>query len=169
MCFYNSTTIKRDIIMNFEYITYISTVIGSISIIITLIFLIIELRRNVSQYKSANLINRDNQYFTFTNYWSLEENLTVVLKGRNNYSSLDESEKFKFENYIENRVRMFSFSVNSSRISKTLIFHYNRINDFFKFQGSLDCYNELLNKNVIPDSWNDVIQSGLTNKNCKSK
>ena len=155
--------------MNFEYITYISTVIGSISIIITLIFLIIELRRNVSQYKSANLINRDNQYFTFTNYWSLEENLTVVLKGRNNYSSLDESEKFKFENYIENRVRMFSFSVNSSRVSKTLIFHYNRINDFFKFKGSLDCYNELLNKNVIPNSWNDVIQSGLTNKNYKSK
>ena len=28
---------------------------------------------------------------------------------------------------------------------------------------------QLLNKNVIPDSWNDVIQSGLTNKNCKSK
>ena len=119
--------------MNIEYITLISTVIGTISVITTLLFLILELRRNVSQYKSANLINRDNQYYDFTNYWSKEENLKVVMKGRENYSSLNELEKFKFENYIENRVRMFSFSVNSSRVSESLMFHHKRINEFFIF------------------------------------
>ena len=149
--------------MSIEIITFISTIIGTLSIIITLIFLIIELRRSVSQYKSSNLINRDNQYYDFANYWSMEENLKVVLKGRENYSSLDELENFKFENYIENRVRMFWFSVNSSKVSDTLRFHHNRINDFFQFHGSLECYNYLLKRNLIPDAWDDVIQSGLRN------
>lgn len=147
--------------MNIEYITLISTVIGTISVITTLLFLILELRRNVSQYKSANLINRDNQYYDFTNYWSKEENLKVVMKGRENYSGLNELEKFKFENYIENRVRMFSFSVNSSRVSDSLMFHRNRINEFFQFDGSLECYQDLLNRNIIPYVWDDVIQQGI--------
>jgi len=147
--------------MNIEYFTLISTVIGTISVITTLLFLILELRRNVSQYKSANLINRDNQYYDFTNYWSKEENLKVVMKGRGNYSSLNELEKFKFENYIENRVRMFSFSVNSSRVSDSLMFHRNRINEFFQFDGSLECYKDLLNRNIIPYVWDDVIQQGI--------
>ncbi len=147
--------------MNIEYITLFSTVIGTISVITTLIFLILELRRNVSQYKSANLINRDNQYYDFTNYWSKDENLKVVMKGRENYSGLNELEKFKFENYIENRVRMFSFSVNSSRVSDSLMFHRNRINEFFQFDGSLECYKDLLNRNIIPYVWDDVIQQGI--------
>ena len=147
--------------MNIEYITLISTVIGTISVITTLLFLILELRRNVSQYKSANLINRDNQYYDFTNYWSKEENLKVVMKGRENYSSLNELEKIKFENYIENRVRMFSFSVHSSRVSDSLMFHRNRINEFFQFDGSLECYKDLLNRNIIPYVWDDVIQQGI--------
>ena len=147
--------------MNIEYITLFSTVIGILSVITTLIFLILELRRNASQYKSANLINRDNQYYDFTNYWSKEENLKVVMKGRENYSGLNELEKFKFENYIENRVRMFSFSVNSSRVSDSLMFHRNRINEFFQFDGSLECYKDLLNRNIIPYVWDDVIQQGI--------
>ena len=40
--------------MNFQLITFISTILGTISIIVTLIFLVLELRRNLSQYKSAN-------------------------------------------------------------------------------------------------------------------
>ena len=147
--------------MSFQLITFISTILGTISIIVTLIFLVLELRRNLSQYKSANLINRDNQFYNFTNFWSMEENLAVVLKGRENYSSLDEAEKFKFENYIENRVRMFAFSVNSSRVSDSLEFHNNRIKDFFKFDGSLECYNVLLSRNVIPNVWDKIIQLGL--------
>tara|TARA_B100000029_G_scaffold53405_1_gene48488 strand:- start:118 stop:573 length:456 start_codon:yes stop_codon:yes gene_type:complete len=147
--------------MSFQLITLISTILGTISIVATLIFLVLELRRNLSQYKSANLINRDNQFYNFTNFWSMEENLAVVLKGRENYSSLDEAEKFKFENYIENRVRMFSFSVNSSRVSDSLEFHNSRIKDFFKFYGSLECYNVLLSRNVIPNVWDKIIQLGL--------
>ena len=147
--------------MSFQIITLISTILGTISIIATLIFLVLELKRNLSQYKSANLINRDNQFYNFANFWSMEENLTVVLKGRENYSSLDEAEKFKFENYIENRVRMFAFSVNSSRVSDSLEFHNNRIKDFFKFDGSLECYNVLLSRNVIPNVWDKIIQLGL--------
>ena len=150
--------------MNLDYITSISTFIGSVSILLTLIFLLIELKRNISQTKSANLINRDNQYYNFTNYWSEDGNVNIVLRGRQNFSNLNEKEIFKFEIYVENRVRMFVFSVGSDRLSNTLEFHYNRINDFFQYPGTMDCYKTLLDRGVIPSAWNNIIEVSSHNK-----
>jgi hypothetical protein len=78
-----------------------------------------------------NLINRDNQYYEYTDYWAEFENIDTVIKGRKNYSDLDDRENFKFEIYIENRIRMFAFSVNTTRTSNTLEVHNNRICEFF--------------------------------------
>ena len=54
--------------MTLEEVTYAATIIGVASIVITLVFLIIELKRNVNQTRTMNLINRDNQYYKFTDY-----------------------------------------------------------------------------------------------------
>jgi len=50
--------------------------------VITLVFLIIELKRNVNQTRTMNLINRDNQYYKYTDYWAEFENIDTVIKGR---------------------------------------------------------------------------------------
>ena len=149
--------------MTLEEVTYAATIIGVASIVITLIFLIIELKRNVNQTRTMNLINRDNQYYKFTDYWAEFENIDTVIKGRKNYFDLDDREKFKFEIYIENRIRMFAFSVNTTRTSNTLEFHNNRICDFFQYEGSLECFNDLHQRKLLPLNWVKVINAAIKN------
>ena len=83
--------------MTLEEVTYAATIIGVASIVITLIFLIIELKRNVNQTRTMNLINRDNQYYKYTDYWAEFENIDTVIKGRKNYSDLDDREIFSLK------------------------------------------------------------------------
>ena len=149
--------------MTLEAVTYTTNIVGVASIVITLIFLIIELKRNVNQSKTMNIINRDNQYYNFTDYWAEFENIETVIKGRKNYSDLDEREKFKFEIYIENRIRMFAFSVNTTRTSKTLEFHNNRICDFFQYEGSIECFNDLNQRKLLPLNWVKIINDAIKN------
>jgi hypothetical protein len=68
--------------MTLEEVTYAATIIGIASIVITLVFLIIELKRNVNQTRTMNLINRDNQYYKYTDYWAEFENIDTVIKGQ---------------------------------------------------------------------------------------
>ena len=83
--------------MTLEEVTYAATIIGIASIVITLVFLIIELKRNVNQTRTMNLINRDNQYYKYTDYWAEFENIDTVIKGRKNYSDLDDREIFSLK------------------------------------------------------------------------
>jgi hypothetical protein len=83
--------------MTLEEVTYAATIIGIASIVITLVFLIIELKRNVNQTRTMNLINRDNQYYEYTDYWAEFENIDTVIKGRKNYSDLDDREFFSLK------------------------------------------------------------------------
>jgi hypothetical protein len=83
--------------MTLEEVTYAATIIGIASIVITLVFLIIELKRNVNQTRTMNLINRDNQYYKYTDYWAEFENIDTVIKGRKNYSDLDDREIFRLK------------------------------------------------------------------------
>jgi len=149
--------------MTLEAVTYTATIIGVVSILITLIFLIIELKRNVNHIRTMNIITRDNQYYKFIDYWAAFENIETVIKGSKNYSDLDDKEKFKFEIYIENRIRMFAFSVNTTRTSKTLEFHNNRICDFFQYEGSIECFNELNQRKLLPLNWVKVINDAIKN------
>ena len=57
-------------------------------------------------------------------------NLALFVKVRKNYKTLTEPEKLKFENYIEERIRMFSFGLSASRLSSTPELHYNRVRAF---------------------------------------
>ena len=116
--------------MGITLIAEIVTIIGSVSILLTLIFIVIELKRNVDQARTANIATQDQQYSQYTRYWLQTDNLTLIVKGRENYETLSASEKLKFENYIEERIRMFSFSQSTSRSLSNPEFRYNRVKAF---------------------------------------
>ena len=40
-------------------------------------------------------------------FWSSKENAALVIKGREDFNSLSQSEKFQFEQFIEQRTRLF--------------------------------------------------------------
>jgi len=71
--------------MDFKLISEIATIIGSISIFLTLIFVIIELKKNADQTKSVNMASRDDTATHFVLFWSKDENAKLVLKGQKNY------------------------------------------------------------------------------------
>ena len=98
--------------MELKLIANIATIIGSLSIFLTLIFVGYELKENVYQSKLANQSNRDLLHSEWLHFWSSRENAALVIKGREDFHSLSQSEKFQFEQFIEQRMRLFG-SANS--------------------------------------------------------
>ena len=147
--------------METAFLAEIATIVGAVSILLTLVFVVIELKNNATQARAANIASRDQQYSQFMRYWFEEENFALVQKGRKNYGALDDTEKQKFEYYIDERVRMFSFSLSTGQVSSTPQFHYKRIKKFFKYQGCIQCYKHLVSEKVIPTAWQRHIQEAL--------
>ena len=139
----------------------VATIVGALSILLTLVFIVIELKNNVTQAKAANIAARDQQYSQYMRYWLQNENFALVQKGRDDYHALNETEKQKFEYYIDDRVRMFSFSLSTGRLSLTPEFHYKRIKAFFKYRGCIQCYEHLVSEKVIPTAWQQHIRAAL--------
>tara|TARA_B100000925_G_scaffold115889_1_gene85913 strand:- start:2164 stop:2331 length:168 start_codon:yes stop_codon:yes gene_type:complete len=52
-------------------------------------------------------------------YWFEEENVVFVQKGRDDYEALDAIEKQRFEYYIDECVRVFSFSLTTGQVFST--------------------------------------------------
>ena len=139
----------------------LATIVGAVSILLTLVFVVIELKNNAAQARAANIASRDQQYSQFMRYWFEEENFALVQKGRDDYEALGDTEKQKFEYYIDERVRMFSFSLSTGQMSSTPQFHYERIKEFFKYQGCIQCYEHLVSEKVIPTAWQRHVQEAL--------
>ena len=147
--------------METAFLAEVATIVGAVSILLTLVFVVIELKNNATQARAANIASRDQQHSQFMRYWFEEENFALVQKGRKNYGALDDTEKQKFEYYIDERVRMFSFSLSTGQVSSTPQFHYKRITEFFKYQGCIQCYKHLVSEKVIPTAWQRHIQEAL--------
>ena len=147
--------------METAFLAEIATIVGAVSILLTLVFVVIELKNNAAQARAANIASRDQQISQFMRYWFEEENFALVQKGREDYEALDDTEKQKFEYYIDERVRMFSFSLSTGQVSSTPQFHYKRIKEFFKYQGCIQCYKHLVSEKVIPTAWQRHIQRAL--------
>ncbi len=81
--------------METAFLTEIATIVGAVSILLTLVFVVIELKNSASQARAANIDFRDHQYSQFMRYWFEEENVALVQKGRADYEALDATEKQK--------------------------------------------------------------------------
>ena len=87
--------------------------------------------------------------------------LDLVQKGRDDYEALDDTEKQKFEYYIDERIRIFSFSLSTGQVYFNSQFQYKRIKEFFKYQGSIQCYEYLVSEKVIPTAWQRHIRAAF--------
>ena len=147
--------------METAFLAEIATIVGTVSILLTLVFVVIELKNNATQARAANIASRDQQISQFMRYWFEEENFALVQKGRKDYGALNNKEKQKFEYYIDERVRIFSFSLSTGQLSSTPQIHYKRITEFFKYQGCIQCYKHLVSEKVIPTASQRHIQEAL--------
>ena len=126
--------------MELELIANIATIIGSLSIFLTLIFVGYELKENVYQSKLANQSNRDLLHSEWLHFWSSRENAALVIKGREDFHSLSQSEKYQFEQFIEQRTRLFGSTLptikNKNGTKKGII-------NLLKKGGPTDIFSEV--------------------------
>ena len=147
--------------MELKLIANIATIIGSLSIFLTLIFVGYELKENVYQSKLANQSNRDMLHSEWLHFWSSKENAALVIKGREDFNSLSKSEKFQFEQFIEQRIRLFVFALPTVQNETNLEFHYARARDFFGHSGAMDCYLALKERQLLAPPWTNFIDKAL--------
>ena len=147
--------------MDLQLIADAATIVGSLSIFLTLIFVGYELKENVVQSKLANQSNRDLLHSEWLHFWSSKENAALVIKGREDFHSLSQSEKFQFEQFIEQRMRLFGSAlpmVQNENGWKTI---RSRAKDFFSYPGSMACYESLKEKELIAIPWMKFIDDSL--------
>ena len=89
--------------------------ISANSIFITLTFVIVELHKNLKQFRLIREINLRDVQVTFYNHWSEPHNAELVIKGSKDFDDLTEVEKYRFENYFETRLKMIAFALNAGK------------------------------------------------------
>ena len=85
----------------------------------------------------------------------------IVAKGRVSYIELSTSEKFQFEQFIEQRIRLFVFALPTVQNETNLKFHYARARDFFGHSGAMDCYLALKKRQLLAPPWTNFVDQAL--------
>ena len=147
--------------MDLKLIADAATIVGSLSIFLTLIFVGYELKENVTQTKLANRSNRDLLHSAWVHFWSDKENAALVIKGREDFDNLNQYEKFQFEQFIEQRIRLFWSAHAIVEDQPNLEILNMRAKDFFGYPGSITCYKNLKEKELIAIPWMDFIDDAL--------
>ena len=149
--------------MDLQSYGQIAEIITAFSIFLTLVFLVIELRKNMSQTKSVNIANRDLVNSEFVHFWADEKNARLVVKGRDHFESLNSVELFQFESFIEQRVKLFAFGSTTVFGEDKVIFQY-KVREFFQYPGALECYQKMVSNKLIPPVWRNVVDPALIQK-----
>ena len=149
--------------MDLQSYGQIAEIITAFSIFLTLVFLVIELRKNMSQTKSVNIANRDLVNSEFVHFWADEKNAGLLVKGRNQFASLNSVELYQFESFIEQRVKLFAFG-STTVFGEDRIIQQHKIREFFQYPGALECYQKMVSNKLIPPVWRNVIDPALKQK-----
>ncbi len=80
--------------------------IGAIAILVSLIFLVVELRKNLIQNNIANSLLRAIELEKL-NYKQMDENMAkVIAKAQSSYKHLENYEKVQFEAFVLQKYRL---------------------------------------------------------------
>ncbi len=149
--------------MDMQMYAQIAEVIAALALVLTLVFVAIELRKNISQTKSVNIANRDLVNSEFVHFWAAEKNARLVVKGRNDFASLNSVELYQFESFIEQRVKLFAFG-STTVFGEDRIIQQHKIREFFQYPGAIECYQKMVSNKLIPPIWRNVIDPALIQK-----
>jgi len=154
---------KELISMDMQLYAQIAEVIAALALVLTLVFLVIELRKNLSQTKLVNIANRDLVNSEFVHFWAGEKNAVLVVKGRNDFASLNSVELYQFESFIEQRVKLFAFG-SRTVFGEDFIIQQHKIREFFQYPGAIECYQKMVANKLIPPMWRTVVDTALIQK-----
>ena len=87
----------------------IAQLLGAIAILVSLIFLVVELRKNLKQNNIANSLLRAIELEKL-NYKQMDENMAkVIAKAQSSYKHLENYEKVQFEAFVLQKISFCLF------------------------------------------------------------
>ena len=136
----------------------IAQIFGAIAILVSLIFVVIELRKNLKQNNIANSLQRAIELEKL-NYKQMEGDMAkVIAKAQSSYNKLENYEKVQFEAFVLQKIsiqlRGYRFAEESAfKVGTSYLRNRVRINtsEFFSSDGVRECYENLLERKLIND------------------
>ena len=144
--------------MSIVEIGALAQLVGAVAILLSLVFVVIELRKNVRQNNISNSIQREFERGQI-NYARMEEGLARLLaKAYRSYHELKDFEKIQFESYMLQRMDIFArthrtaedatYKLGADYVRNRVKLH---IEYLFSNQGACECYQDLLVRDVMPN------------------
>ena len=136
----------------------IAQVLWAVAILLSLIFVIIELRKNLKQNNIANTLQRAIEWEKIL-YKQMEGDMAkVIVKARESYECLEEFEKVQFEAFVQQRMLLHyrgfrtaeesAFLIGAEELRDRIKAH---LTDFFASPGVCECYKILVQRDIIRD------------------
>ena len=128
----------------------IAQIFGAIAILVSLIFVVIELRKNLQQHLLSNTLARSIEVEKM-HYQQMDESMAdLIVKGRKSYSHLDENEKIRLESYLMQKLAIYSrgYTIAAASAYGQPTQHLkDRIKtnaqEFLSYEGIKECYKDL--------------------------
>ena len=136
----------------------IAQVLGAVAILLSLIFVILELKKNLKQNNIANTLQRAIEWEKIL-YKQMESDIAkLIARAKSSYKNLESHEKVQFDAFVLQKI---SIQVRGYRFAEESAFKFgtSRLRDrvkintseFFSSTGVRECYDSLLKRNLIDD------------------
>ena len=142
--------------MSIVEIGALAQLVGAIAILLSLIFVVIELRKNFRQNDIANTLQRGIEREKL-NYARMEEGLAkVIVKAYRSYNELEDFEKIQFESLMLQQLAVYFRAFRTAdetafKLGPDFLRDRVRISaaDFFSNPGVRECYQALRARDAV--------------------
>ena len=146
--------------MNLLELGALAQIAGAIAIIVSLILVLIELRKTLQQHLLSNTLARSIEVEKM-HYQQMDESMAnLIVKGRKSYVDLDENEKIRLESYVLQKLAIYSRGYAIAAASgygqpTQHLKHRIKTNaeDFLSYRGIQECYKELEKRDLINENY----------------
>ncbi len=146
--------------MNLLELGALAQIAGAIAIIISLILVLIELRKTLQQHLLSNTLARSIEVEKM-HYQQMDESMAnLIVKGRKSYVDLDENEKIRLESYVLQKLAIYSRGYAIAAASAygqptQHLKHRIKTNaeDFISYRGIQECYKDLEKRDLINENY----------------
>ena len=172
-------TFKGILEMNFEIITDIVAIVGAIALIVSLVFVAVELKKNVEQSITPNWYERVEKNRHIREMLLDKDLAAVVEKGDESFHSLDGVERLRYSSYMELVVINLIFNVVASdhaspqvknlmdfKVGKNESENWNkaRIRYYFNKNGVIEWFKYFNEVMPMPPHFHVIISSAIGRK-----
>ena len=152
--------------MSISELGSLGEVIGAIATVATLLYLALQIRANTKQARLTNWGVLAERYMSVYSQTSNFELADVIIRGRNNFNSLNDAEKLDFGNYMENiciaNEGALVMANSFTRRDEGMVSLFNRhVRWHMDCEGARDWFEKFSAERGFPEDLNQAISQAI--------